>query len=259
MNKKEWIPYIIALVALVIGAIYDYQITDALYAPDHLVAIFFERIILLPLIFMVTIAMCMQARVKASLWYLLLGYASSVYVVFDGLHRFVKLHTIGLLICLGIALLLTLLCYLIIMKLPYRMVLQTHRFFLFYTCVFLTSVAITTIIKSGWGRIRYRDMNDIREFCVWYQPCLRYGSTSFPSGHTTSFCAILCFLQWNKEPSQRVGIGRYIIITILVIMMPVTRMMMGAHFLSDTAMGFIITYSCYLLYRNQFLRGGKRI
>lgn len=31
MKKKEWIPVVLALLLLVIGARYDYQITDFLY------------------------------------------------------------------------------------------------------------------------------------------------------------------------------------------------------------------------------------
>ena len=39
MKKKEWIPYILVLIALIIGAFYDYQITDFFYDKENLIDI----------------------------------------------------------------------------------------------------------------------------------------------------------------------------------------------------------------------------
>lgn len=256
MKKKEWIPYLIGLTALLIGAFYDYQITDFLYHKGSLLGIFFERIVLLPVQLVVVITMCIYAKQRSKLC-LLLAQAASTYLCVDFAEYWVNLDTYLLLIVGGISVLITAIVYMIILRIPQYLLQKYQNFFLFFTCVLLTSILITTLIKKGWGRIRYRDLRDASQFCVWYQPCLLFGNTSFPSGHTTAFTAILCFLQLKQHPQQKVPALRYIGIGILLLLMPITRMIMGAHFLSDTAMGFMITYSCYLFYRYQFVRGGR--
>lgn len=252
MKKKEWIPYIFAIIALIAGAFYDYQITDFFYDPGNLIGIVFERFLLIPVQMMIVITMCMLERVYHNKIYALLGFVAALYMIQDFVHYYSSIDQMMFGICMFAAVLITALVYVIVKKLPYDMIQRHLHFFVFYTCVLLTAILITFIMKNIWGRIRYRDMQDAAQFCVWYKPCGLYGNHSFPSGHTTAFTSILCFLQWKTHPSQQVSIIRYFMITALVIFMPITRMMMGAHFLSDTAAGFMITYSCYLIYRHQF-------
>lgn len=252
MKKKEWIPYILALIALIIGAFYDYQITDFFYDKGNLIGILFERFLLIPVQMMIVITMCMCKRIYQNKAYLILGWAAALYMIQDFVHYYIHMDYIVLGICMVIAVVLTTLVHGIMMKFSEYTIKQHIRFFIFYTCVLLTAILITFIMKNIWGRIRYRDMEEAAQFCVWYKPCGLYGNHSFPSGHTTAFTSILCFLQWKTHPLQKVSPLRYIIIGALIIFMPVTRMMMGAHFLSDTAAGFMITYSCYLIYRYQF-------
>ena len=74
MKKKEWIPYILVLIALIIGAFYDYQITDFFYDKENLIGILFERFLLLPVQLMIVITMCMCKRIYHNRIYLLLGF-----------------------------------------------------------------------------------------------------------------------------------------------------------------------------------------
>lgn len=252
MKKKEWIPYILALIALIIGAFYDYQITDFFYDQENLIGILFERFLLIPVQLMIVITMCMCKRIYHNRIYLLLGWVASLYMIQDFIHYYVHIDMMVWCMCMLTAVLITALVNYVVMKFSEYTIKQHFRFFMFYTCVLLSAILVTFIIKNIWGRIRYRDMQDAAQFCVWYKPCGLYGNHSFPSGHTTAFTSILCFLQWKTHPLQKVSPFRYIVITACIIFMPVTRMMMGAHFLSDTAAGFMIAYSCYLIYRYQF-------
>lgn len=258
MKKKEWIPYLIAILALILGACYDYQITDALYH-KNIIAMLFERLGPLFIQMMVVITMCMLHRMYLHRTYLVLAWGVGVYAIQDLVHYMISISIWVFVGCMLISFLMTWMLWWIIKRIPPTILQKRVGFFVFFTCVTITAILITFLMKNMWGRIRYRDMKDVAEFCVWYRPCGLYGNHSFPSGHTTAFTAILCFLQWKDHPAQKTSVFRYLIITCLIIMMPLTRMMMGAHFLSDTAMGFIITYSCYLGYRHIFLRGGKLI
>lgn len=257
MKKKEWIPYLIAVCALLIGAFYDYQITDVLYQKENIIAMLFEWLGPLFVQMVAVVTMCMLHRYLEHRAYLLLAWIISIYMLQDLVHYFVHVSLIVLGLCALAGLLLVVLVWKIMQQIPMAIIKKRLNFFVFFTCVLATSILITFLIKNAWGRIRYRDMSDIASFCVWYKPCGLYGNHSFPSGHTTAFTAILCFLQWKDHPKQVVPWSRYFIITALIILMPITRMMMGAHFLSDTAMGFLITYSCYLIYRHMFTRGGR--
>lgn len=256
MKKKDAIPYILAIFALLIGAFYDYQITNALYRTDSILGILFERFALLPVQLMVVITMCMLARSKHRC-FLFLAQVASSYLCIDFVHYWLQLDLILILITLVVSCMLTWIVYLFVQRMSLVQIQKNITFFVFFTCVLLTAMLITFLLKNGWGRIRYRDLTDPAQFCVWYEPCLLFGNQSFPSGHTTAFTAILCFLQFKRSPQQPTSVTRVLVISLLILLMPLTRMMMGAHFLSDTAMGFIITYSCYLMYRTYFKRGGR--
>lgn len=257
MKAKEGIPYVIAIIALIIGAFLDYQITDTLYQKVPFIGEFFERIVLIPIQFVVAVALVMLHRKYHHRVFLILAYAAAIYVVRDTLNYWMR--TDGLLVW-GIILVIALLLVGVSVWLTRRMNQQVFErriyFFLFMSIVLLSATLITTVLKESWGRIRYREMQDISQFCVWYKPCGIVGSRSFPSGHTTGFTAIICLLQWKNNPFEKPAVWRYVSITVLVLVMPITRMIMGAHFLSDTAMGFMITYSCYLIARHYFRKGG---
>ena len=77
MQKKEWIPVGLALLLLVIGALYDYQITDTLYQLLPVTGMIFERFLLIPVQMMTVIAMAMLFRVKGNAFYLLIGYVAA--------------------------------------------------------------------------------------------------------------------------------------------------------------------------------------
>lgn len=257
MKKRELIPYGIAILMLLIGALYDYQITDALFRPTSVFGIFFARIMLVPIQSMVIITIAMLYRKHQHILFLFMGEAVSFYVVKDTLQYWMNIQTNFMMACIILISVLFVVLIFYFVSLCSLHTIEKHiSFFIFFTVVLLSATVVTSIIKTYWGRIRYRDLLNAGNFCVWYKPCGLYGNHSFPSGHTTAFTSIICFLQWKQNRYEKVPMIRYICITTLILLMPISRMIMGAHFLSDTAMGFIITYSCYLIYRRIFFKGG---
>ncbi|MGX8834823.1 phosphatase PAP2 family protein [Amedibacillus sp. YH-ame6] len=258
MKIKECIPYLIAFIALFVGVFYDYQITDALHESVPFVGLVFERIVLIPIEGVVMFTMCLLYRKYHKLWILILAYAGAWYVIQDSLHYWMNVKTplmVG--IILVASLLLVVLCVYILRKVSDDWVNRHINFFVFYTAVLLSAVILTSCIKHFWGRIRYRDIEELSQFCVWYKPCGLIGNRSFPSGHITAMTTILCVLQWKQHHFEKVSILRYVFVGAMILIMGVSRMIMGAHFLSDLAAGFLITYTCYLVIRNLFIRRGK--
>lgn len=257
MTKKEYIPIILATLMLLLGSAYDYIITDYLYMSMPTLGMIFERFLLFPIEWIILFTMVLLYKSNNNKKFLLFAILASLYAVYDLLQYWLSYSSaMHVLVTIGMSIILLGCTLFLVNRLPASWIHEHLNFFIFYVAVLLTAIFITTIIKIGWGRIRYRDMEQISQFCVWYRPCAMYGNSSFPSGHTTAFTTLLCFLQWKHNPYEKPSIYRYILLTFFILLMPVTRMIMGAHFLSDTAMGFLITYSCYLCFRNYFRKRG---
>ncbi len=142
----------------------------------------------------------------------------------------------------------------------------------------VAQMALINLIKIPWGRPRMRlIMTDDRAFFMpWYQPGTALKDTltaagvaaeefkSFPSGHTGHAVILMLYglLPWlqggagrsdrpgrkpallSETPSIRlfvwIGFGWAALVAF-------SRMIMGAHFLSDTVVGFAISFLCVLL------------
>ena len=118
----------------------------------------------------------------------------------------------------------------------------------FYLQLFFTVLLLTSALKLVWGRVRYRQMEEASQFCVWYLPCGAQG-TSFPSGHTSSFTAtvlVVLSLRFPRLRSHARLIGAAVAGSILLMML--SRVIMGAHFVSDTAAGMLIALGCWRFY-----------
>lgn len=248
MKKKIYIiPYGIAILALLFAAFYDYEITNTLHNSMPLIQVLFERIVLIPIQLVVAITLCMLFQIKRRNGYCVAAYIAILYVVRDTLHYWVDTSTTYLILVQLIVSFLLLILILWIMQKINPITLKTHlTFFVYMSIVLVVSIIITTIMKHVWGRIRYRDLQEVTQFCAWYKPCGLSGNYSFPSGHTTAMSAILCILQWRRNPYAHISIWRNILVFGMIVIMMIARMAAGAHFLSDVSVGFLITYSCYL-------------
>lgn len=132
--------------------------------------------------------------------------------------------------------------------------------------VMAIEVGIVEVVKIFWGRPRFRAMKEIGDFSVfqqWYQfngekykplfeGAFEHPSNevkSCPSGHTASaavsFLAMLmpfCFDKFKNKTALCFSIG--FIYTAIVAF---TRMVLGAHFLSDVTIGAIITFTVTII------------
>ena len=70
--------------------------------------------------------------------------------------------------------------------------------------------------------------------------------------YTVPFSAIISSANRKKVPPLEL----FFLIWGLLLAMPISRMIQGAHYLSDTAVGFMITYTMYLVYRYWFRKRG---
>ncbi|WEV72740.1 phosphatase PAP2 family protein [Bifidobacterium sp. ESL0790] len=132
--------------------------------------------------------------------------------------------------------------------------------------VFLCSMCVLEVAKMVWGRVRFRAMQgDFGLFTPWYHPNGKHYLSavavaddikSFPSGHaffagsTLSLCLLaLVSPRWRSKESVVYAVA---LIYALVVM--VSRMMQGAHFLSDVTVGFALPLLALWLARHLLLK-----
>lgn len=118
---------------------------------------------------------------------------------------------------------------------------------------------LVSLLKLGWGRIRYRDLAPLgQDFTPWYSPQGWTGHASFPSGHAASGWLLLpCLLLWPR------GTARYRLAFVASFswgaFVCASRVVMGAHYMSDvlfsTAFAFgVMAYALELEQRQNLQR-----
>lgn len=77
------------------------------------------------------------------------------------------------------------------------------------------------------------------------------GAKSFPSGHVASGALVICFTAlpalFDKLNNKKHRIIINAVIWIFIVMLMVSRIVMGKHYLSDVTVGLFITVVCYVL------------
>ena len=115
---------------------------------------------------------------------------------------------------------------------------------------FLISFLISYAIKIPFGRMRFRDMEPpFNHFSPWYIINGVTGNDSFPSGHVinASFIFYIIFIVQKFLNCQNERLSYYILAGIWIMFVAYGRVIVGAHFLSDIAMGALIGFCLFQL------------
>lgn len=253
-HKYWWLPYTIAIIALCIGTFFDYAIDAYLYDPANMMGIIFERYILCFFIAGLTFVFTMLRRLHKRVLYLIPEVISALYAVIEVSKYIFNIYDHWVFVILS-AIALFALSNIIVYRINEGRLRQIEKKGIFYACVLITAIAITFILKNLWGRVRFRELQDIVEYTAWYLPQGMNGHSSFPSGHMTTFSAILSLLVISKRcEKQQTPLITIVVVYASILCMGLSRMIMGAHYLSDVAVAFMITYSVYLAYKHYFYK-----
>lgn len=117
--------------------------------------------------------------------------------------------------------------------------------------MFLQSGIIESV-KYLWGRVRFRDLlKDVNfeRFTAWYHPNGLNGNKSFPSGHTASAATayLMMLLPFASQKWKKAYAICFVLPFVHTSTVAYTRLVMGAHYLSDVTMGGIVGFSCVVL------------
>lgn len=107
----------------------------------------------------------------------------------------------------------------------------------------ILTLVIIWAFKLTWGRLRPRD-GGITDFTAWYLPQWFTGDFSFPSGHTANAAVIFSvtyYFRFLGNKAKKLVPLFYIMLTVWLALVAFSRVVVGAHFLSDVLFGSAIT------------------
>lgn len=153
---------------------------------------------------------------------------------------------------------------------------QTIKQFLKFTCfIIIGAMLVVNILKLAWERPRMRMLSQVEYAAlgVAFQPWWQIGSKvkeaiiavgvasdefkSFPSGHTAGAACMLIItaLPYLNERFKGKENLLFWVSVVFSFLVGLSRIVMGAHFLTDITMGFAITFVMTKVAYQIFLKG----
>ena len=136
---------------------------------------------------------------------------------------------------------------------------DVRKYASFIIFIVLTSLFVMFLMKNIWGRQRFISLietNNLDNFTRWYKPqswAANDSFKSFPSGHTSSAATVLVLLFYRsvfKENKYKILIIAFAILFPILVFF--SRMVDGAHYLTDVSMAFVLVSLITLLYSKKF-------
>ena len=251
------------LVMMVIGSVWDYPISRALYNQSNVLGLFFAAFGEYPaaLGFAAAGAMLISARNREKrLRGVLQALAGCVLLLF-GAAMAAVLPTGYLDISLGLSAMIGIACTALAVWGILRLCRDADRgTVLRVAAVFLlvvfADILVVNLIKIPWGRPRMRlvAVDERACFLPWWQPGTDLRDTlvaagvaaeefkSFPSGHTANASALMLLCLLPKLSSKLEGKQTALFLTgfVWAALVALSRIIMGAHYLTDTMAGFAV-------------------
>ena len=110
-------------------------------------------------------------------------------------------------------------------------------------CVLAAVLTLVVIwcFKLVWGRVRFRQLGDVSDFTPFWHPNGFTGFFSFPSGHTANATVILTVTYYFRFLGSKTKAALRPALFVWIVIVALSRVLVGAHYLSDVLCGFAIT------------------
>jgi membrane-associated phospholipid phosphatase len=152
---------------------------------------------------------------------------------------------------------------LLVVSIVFAYKIPTHRFEPFKRLAVLiiilviAEILVVNLTKIAWGRPRMRSLDSIDQFHYWYQiagPAASEEFKSFPSGHTANGFLMIIFTLFI--PVEKSSIIKWF--TAFAITwgscVALSRVILGAHFLSDVIVGGYIAVILFYLFKGWLIK-----
>lgn len=239
--RRFVIVYTLLFMLLGAGTLFDLPINQFLYHPQSGFGWFMEHVYVLIMIGILPVAFIMLMSVKPNPGTVLLGILTCLYMAREISFYLLPAYKYDQQLLLAGILFISL--TLIMRLLPKSLRRALLPFLLFMCFVLIGASVLVEILKNLWGRVRFRSPHGLQLFTPWYLPQGINGNKSFPSGHTTAASITLCLLALPQFYHRPIPVWITAVAFLSPLLMAVSRMIMGAHYLSDTTFAFLIVYT----------------
>lgn len=249
--------YVLAAAAMVVASFFDLKIDIALNDPSNPFAVWLYRTGEFPSRLICPIAgavifRCTDKKVAAAIGAALCLGGSAYMGYYIGKHFFVEEYRMAFSLLWGIGFGVAALYAVRFVTVPNEFKRPLFTAAVIGVGVMTAQLLTVDIMKNLWGRVRFRDLlssGSCDGFTAWFVINGKNGNKSFPSGHTAGagmsyLLMLLPFIDKKREKYRAVYFWCPFIYTSAVAL---TRLVMGAHYLSDVAVGGVIAFSCVLV------------
>ena len=274
INKQYKWGYLVVIVlcigALAAGAKYDWMVTDTLYNPQNGFGLLFEAVSWLPIYaFIPVLGACNMVRSRNNMTTFAVGATMLIssccvfaYMICDhyverGVMRKVNPYMCGIVGGLVAAAL-----FLLIRSLKRPVIRKMQAVCAFGAMYMVSYLGVIFALKVVFGRDRYEDIITGGEyvFAEWFKPVFFSSGSSFPSGHTAAAMGIviLLLLPFVFKPFKNMKLPLFIFCYVYAALTAVSRLIMGRHFISDTAAAILIMTIVFMVLAPKFEKLYKR-
>ena len=249
--------YVLAAAAMVVASFFDLKIDIALNDPSNPFAVWLYRTGEFPSRLICPIAgavifRCTDKKAVAAIGAALCLGGSAYMGYYIGKHFFVEEYRMAFSLLWGIGFGVAALYAVRFVTVPDKFKRPLFTAAVIGVGVMTAQLLTVDIMKNLWGRVRFRDLlssGSCDGFTAWFVINGKNGNKSFPSGHTAGagmsyLLMLLPFIDKKREKYRAVYFWCPFIYTSAVAL---TRLVMGAHYLSDVAVGGVIAFSCVLV------------
>lgn len=115
------------------------------------------------------------------------------------------------------------------------------------------ALEVNLVLKADWGRVRPYELNHAQSnFTTWLHPNGVNGHKSFPSGHAMAGTLSIVFSWFAVKP--RLHRILWVSGVVYAILLAISRLIIGAHFLSDVTFSFLLTAAIIYIMRELYYR-----
>lgn len=274
INKQyKWgylVVIVLCVVAMAVGAKYDWMLTDKLYNPQNGFGLLFEAVSWIPIYaFIPVLGACNMVRSKNNMttfavgaFLLITSCSVFAYMICDhyvdrGVMRKVNPYMCGI-----VGGLISAALFLVIRSLKRPIIRKMQAVCAFATMYLFSYLAVIFALKVVFGRDRYEDIITGGEyvFAQWFKPVFFSSGASFPSGHTAAAMGIvvLLLLPFLFEAFKDMKLPLFIFCYVYAFLTAFSRMIMGRHFISDTAAAILIMTVVFIILTPKFEKIYKR-
>ena len=249
--------YVLAAAAMVVASFFDLKLDIALNDPSNPFAVWLYRTGEFPSRLICPIAgavifRCTDKKAVAAIGAALCLGGSAYMGYYIGKHFFVEEYRMAFSLLWGIGFGVAALYAVRFVTVPDEFKRPLFTAAVIGVGVMTAQLLTVDIMKNLWGRVRFRDLlssGSCDGFTAWFVINGKNGNKSFPSGHTAGagmsyLLMLLPFIDKKREKYRAVYFWCPFIYTSAVAL---TRLVMGAHYLSDVTVGGVIAFSCVLV------------